>query len=1628
MNTSFPLNCEITSLSFGCLSVEEIRKISVKEVNVTALYDAIGSPVEGGPYDPAFGPLSALDICVTCGDTQSKCLGHFGHIELPCLVYHPLFFEHMVKVLRSLCTFCHRFKVGRFQMHKFAAKLVLLHYGLLIAVRDIDGAIVPDISDEGDGDDSSKDANVEVIDEYVAKVLYKHRKLIMKGEVIDDSATKEERKRLTTEFLKNAASTRRCANCEAHSATIRSAGTAKVFQVSLTKKQLDENAANSVDQTLDEDEDDINVLPIRQTRGNVFLTPYQVHRHIRLLFENEPLICGLLYGDNTSTKGLFQKFQSAHESRDLASLAPDKHASSDMFFVQVILVPPNRFRPTSSLGEQVYENPQNAIFTKILNTCERIRALMTTSAKKTSGDLSTISIEDLPQQQIALFNNEWLELQYDVNGLVDSTKTRRAFEGLHGVRQILEKKEGLMRKHLMGKRVNYAARSVISPDPNVETDEIGVPEIIAKRLTYPETVTPFNVRKLATAVINGPHKWPGATHIEFEDGTLQGLASLSTESRIAVANTLSTPSMLPAPFDRYQTVTNTVNKKVYRHICNGDMLLVNRQPTLHKPSIMAHRARVLPAEKTIRLHYANCQSYNADFDGDEMNIHLPQNEIARAEAMFVGSAGEQYLSSTSGAPLRGLIQDHVVTGVWLSSKETFFTREQYCQILYGALRPDSDGIVAQPVLTIPPAIQKPRSLWTGKQVVTTILYNVTYGHKQLNFTSRTRISDQYWRKASAEEATVIVSDGELLTGVLDKSQIGASSFGLIHSCHELYGRNVAEKLLGIFGRLFTAYTQWQGFSCRMDDLRLTPKGNKLRCQKLRKGPKIGEKAVWKYVGMEDEFQNAEDPSVKSEFIGRMREVLQDDDKHKDLDSTMKSEVNVLTSSIISSCIPKNLLVPFPSNNMQMMTAAGAKGSSVNVSQISCLLGQQELEGRRVPVMASGKTLPSFKAYDTSPMAGGYVGGRFLTGVNPQEYFFHCMAGREGLIDTAVKTSRSGYLQRCLIKHLEGLIANYDGTVRNNSDGSLIQFHYGEDAIDVTKQKHLYKFDFVAENWKSYNTKYGGEVLEKEATQASRVRKLNKKALENPNKYGPVISNPEMFPYNTLGSVSEHFESSLQKFIKNNKKLVGKRDEDKPGRKLFSYMMHKKYQQSLVEPGEAVGLLAAQGIGEPSTQMTLNTFHFAGFGAKNVTLGIPRLREILMVASDSIKTPMMRLPLKTGVSKKKAEKFPVTLSRLTLAEVVDEIVVTEKIVQGRLRGSWRKAYFVRMNFFPSEEYVDEYDISPKQVEVAIGSQFITMLRTSVTKFLAKKNKKDADIGKALKFTEPITNETTDEVDPTQSQPMNDSDDCDGDATASRMNSRRKQMVSYDEPDEDDMEIIVESDENNEKEDDGNVAEKDTEDASSKKKSKEQGGLAISHQFDVKGEWCEIDIQIPSSTAKVLMLEVVEKVCRDVVLREVPGISKCYPVQKMNDGEYFITDGVNILGIVQNGESIIEINNIYTNDIAAVLRVYGVEAARAVIIKEVSSVFQMYGIAVDARHLTLVADYMTHEGGFNSYSRGGMESNTSPLLQMSFERTCYFLTQAVIHGYRDTLRTPSARLVVGKVTENGTGCFNVMQTLS
>jgi DNA-directed RNA polymerase I subunit RPA1 len=366
-------------------------------------------------------------------------------------------------------------------------------------------------------------------------------------------------------------------------------------------------------------------------------------------------------------------------------------------------------------------------------------------------------------------------------------------------------------------------------------------------------------------------------------------------------------------------------------------------------------------------------------------------------------------------------------------------------------------------------------------------------------------------------------DGYFLTGILDKSQFGASAHGLVHAVYEVYGPPYAGKLLSILGRLFTGYLQFAGFTCRMDDLILTPEGDKIRRTLIDSSRTLGHQVAAEVSDLAPETDINSTPS-KALIRDKMEDCLREDEKMAHLDSCMKTKTNKITSEIISTCVPDHLYKPFPQNNMQVMTVSGAKGSSVNVSQISCLLGQQELEGRRVPTMVSGKTLPSFQPFDTSARSGGFITGRFLTGIKPQEYFYHCMAGREGLIDTAVKTSRSGYLQRCLIKHLEGLRVHYDQTVRD-VDGSILQFHYGEDSLDVIKQKALTKFDFCAMNYSALLQRYGAEKLSGKLDEDAAPSYI-KKAKKSSHPKDPVMS--VLNPARYMGSVSDKFADDLDK--------------------------------------------------------------------------------------------------------------------------------------------------------------------------------------------------------------------------------------------------------------------------------------------------------------------------------------------------------------------------------------------------------------------------------------------------------------------------------------------------------------------
>lgn len=381
---------------------------------------------------------------------------------------------------------------------------------------------------------------------------------------------------------------------------------------------------------------------------------------------------------------------------------------------------------------------------------------------------------------------------------------------------MLEKKAGLVRKHMMGKRVNFAARSVISPDPYINVDEIGVPMVFATRLSYPVPVTPRNVEQLRQAVINGPDIYPGALLVEFEDGRKMRLDTSSRTKREAVAKTLLTPN----PDGTLKNAT----KIVHRHLQSGDPLLVNRQPTLHKPSIMAHKARILQDEKTLRLHYANCKSYNADFDGDEMNAHLPQSELGRSEACHIASVNQQYLVPKNGAPLSGLIQDHVIGGTLLTMQDKFFTRNDYQSLVFNALT-----FLNRKIEILSPTILKPVMLWTGKQVVSTVILNccplnapppTVYG--------KTTVPVKAWPRTgkildpTLTEDLVLIRDGELLSGILDKAHYGPSQYGLVHICYELYGGETSSLLLSGFARLFTHYLQaFHGFTLGIHDILVT---------------------------------------------------------------------------------------------------------------------------------------------------------------------------------------------------------------------------------------------------------------------------------------------------------------------------------------------------------------------------------------------------------------------------------------------------------------------------------------------------------------------------------------------------------------------------------------------------------------------------------------------------------------------------------------------------------------------------------------------------------------------------------------------------------------------------------------
>uniref|UniRef100_A0A8C7YBQ5 DNA-directed RNA polymerase subunit n=1 Tax=Oryzias sinensis TaxID=183150 RepID=A0A8C7YBQ5_9TELE len=1558
----------LSGISFGMYSAEEIRKLSVKAITNPKFLDAVGNVAPNSLYDLALGPADLKEVCSTCCQDFNNCPGHFGHIELPLPVYNPLFFDKLYLLIRGSCLSCHMLTCPRAAIHLLLNQLKLVDHGAIREVYQIEHVLNQHLEE-------NPKATGDEIEE------------LLKNAFLCSCQTKhvvEKKACLINDFWKIHMKTRKCPYCRSGRTLVRREHNSKLIITAPSGAQTNENTNG-----------EFNVMAGRR----VYLTASTAKDHIIKIWEKEGFFLSCLFPGLEETA-----------------------SPSDLHFLPSL----SRFRPINRLGDQMFTNGQTVNMQAVMKDCEIIRKLLAVMAGEKNAEG-----EEAPDQMDPTFlsgitgltltdklYNMWIRLQSHVNIVFDSDMDKLMTEKYPGVRQILEKKEGLFRKHMMGKRVDYAARSVICPDMYIETNEIGIPMVFATKLTYPQPVTPWNVKELRQAVLNGPNVHPGASMVINEDGRKTILSPTNFTQREAVAKQLLTPSLGPHKMSM---------KIVNRHIKNGDVLLLNRQPTLHRPSIQAHCARILPGEKVLRLHYANCKAYNADFDGDEMNAHFPQSELGRAEAYTLVSTNQQYLVPKDGKPLAGLIQDHMVSGTRMTIRGCFFTRDQYTELVFRGLT-DKRGRVK----LLPPAILKPQHLWTGKQVVSTLLLNVIPEKAvPLNLIGRSKIPSKAWIKLPPRTAP----------GYQPESMCDSQVRALEMHLHRNVGKRQPHQQLEVKIPISNLAVSFSPLG--VEDILVKPGANKRRRKIIESSRNVGSQALQAAFNLPPGVDPADARSrwQDAHLNPDQRDFSTADHKFKEVANQVNNDINKV-------CMPVGLHTSFPDNNLQLMVQSGAKGSTVNTMQISCLLGQIELEGRRPPLMPSGKFLPCFQPYDPSPGAGGFVSGRFLTGIKPQEFFFHCMAGREGLVDTAVKTSRSGYLQRCIIKHLEGLVVQYDLTVRD-SDGSVVQFLYGEDGLDIPKTPFLQpkQFPFIEDNFEVIRrTQSLDSVLARLDLQTANqhfaaIRRWKaKREMPSPRAFllfskkklaklkdstagadlvstrSPAVLQlvgqwhsldeagrakylkrasrcPEpslnLFrPDVCLGSVSESFHKTWD-FLYYSALSMDHMKQDS----FLRQLLHYKWQRSLCDPGEAVGLLAAQSIGEPSTQMTLNTFHFAGRGEMNVTLGIPRLREILMVASSNIKTPMMSIPVQhTKKALKKAKMLRRKLARVCLSEVLQKVDVVETLQVKHFQKF--RAFKVTFHLLPPDRYNEDKLLTPTQILHYMETRFFHLLLDAVKKRTARLSSIAVETRKATSRDKDTDGDGLDDGEAEEDEKIVDDQENEGDADAS--------------------------------------------DAKRKGKQEEEVGTCF---FVLSSSSCvhvpqiffffsQVDLAFPVNKVHFDLTAIVSTVAQNAVVMETRGLTRCLlseSTSKSGAKETVLnTEGINMHEMFKYGE-ILDLNRLYSNEVHAMANTYGIEVALKVIEKEIKDVFAVYGIEVDPRHLSLVADYMCFEGVYKPLNRHAIRSNSSPLQQMTFETSYKFLKQATMLGSHDQLESPSACLVVGKVVKGGTGLFELKQPL-
>nr|MDO8099934.1 DNA-directed RNA polymerase subunit A' [Candidatus Njordarchaeota archaeon] len=672
------------------------------------------------------------------------------------------------------------------------------------------------------------------------------------------------------------------------------------------------------------------------------------------------------------------------EDEKLLGVNP-KYARLEWTVLTVLPVPPIAVRPSITLESGVRsEDDLTHKLVDVVRINQRLKENIDAGAPQ-------LIVEDL-----------WELLQYHVTTYFDNEVSgipparHRSGRALRTLAQRLKGKEGRFRSNLSGKRVDFSARTVISPDPNISINDVGVPFEVVKILTIPERVTTWNVEEIKRLVRNGPEKHPGANYVIRLDGRRVDLRFVKDLE--SIADTIESGFI------------------VERHLREGDVVLFNRQPSLHRMSIMAHEVRVMPY-KTFRLNLCVCPPYNADFDGDEMNLHVPQSEEARAEAKILMRVQEQILSPRYGGPIIGGIQDYISAAYLLTKRGTFLTRKEVCLLLQSA------GIMGE----LPePELRNP-DRWGGKQIVSMLL------PKDLSYSWKAKIChkcDECKREECTYDAYCVVRDGKLLSGVFDKNAFGAGvPESIYHYIIKMYGNDLARSFIDSITKLVVSYITLKGFTMGIDDVELK------------------EEATNRIREILDEGQRKVDQLIEVYRRGEMEAL-----PGRSLEETLEMRIMQELSEARDGAGDVADQYLGMKNHAVIMARTGARGDRLNLAQMAACVGQQSVRGVRIMRGYQKRSLPHFKQGELGSEARGFVPASYRTGLTPIEFFFHAMGGREGLVDTAVRTSTSGYMQRRLINALQDIKAEYDGTVRT-SVGRIVQFKYGEDGVDPSKSYH-----------------------------------------------------------------------------------------------------------------------------------------------------------------------------------------------------------------------------------------------------------------------------------------------------------------------------------------------------------------------------------------------------------------------------------------------------------------------------------------------------------------------------------------------------------------------------------------------